>query len=116
MKALTIILMALFLSAGVAAAQDLTGFTTMNYPGPGVSPDNAKRAPNPNVVLKPKMGGIFVDGAKYGAVMISPFAPASYGIGQKYLAAPSTGTDLQHESAAAAHRDTGGVKVVTFEF
>lgn len=114
MKTLTSLLAILVLSAGWAMAQDVTGFRAPNQPG--VSPESSKRAPNPNVVLQPKLGGVFVDGGKYGPVMISPTAPAEYGMGEKYLAAPSTRWDLQHESGPASHRDTGGIKLFTFEF
>jgi hypothetical protein len=117
------------LSAGFAAAQDLNGLAITSSPGnssdvtgfhvtqaPGISPDAAKSFPNPKVVPKPQLGGIFVDGAKYGWLMISPGAPASYGIGEKYLAAPSSRSDLAHESGQAAHHDAGGIKLFTFEF
>jgi hypothetical protein len=114
MKTLTTVLAVLALSAGFAAAQDITGFRAPNQPG--VSPESSKGFPNPNVVLKPKLGGVFVDGGKYGPVMISPAAPASYGMGEKYLAAPSTRWDLQHESGPSAHHDAGGIKLFTFEF
>ena len=114
MKLLTMFFAVFLLSTGWGAAQDLTGFKAPNQPG--MSPESSKRAPNPNVVLKPKLGGVFVDGGTYGTVMISPTAPASYGNGEKYLAAPSTRTDLQHESGPAAHRDTGGIKLFTLEF
>ena len=114
MKSVTIFLAVLALSAGFAAAQDLTGFVAPY--NPSIHPESTRVAPNPNVVLKPKLGGIFVDGAKYGWVMVSPGAPASYGMGEKYLSAPSSGTDLQHESGQAAHRDAGGLKLLSFEF
>lgn len=114
MKTLTTALAVLALSVGLAMAQDVTGFRAPNQPG--VSPESSKRAPNPNVVLTPKLSGVFVDGGKYGPVMISPAAPASYGIGEKYMAAPSTRWDLQHESGPAAHRSTGGMKLFSFEF
>jgi hypothetical protein len=115
MKMLTTFLTVLALSAGLAAAQDLTGFATQpGYNAPGVS--TAKTAPNPKVILKPQFGGIFVDGAKYGTILISPSAPASYGIGEKYLSAPDTMYDLMHESGPAAHHDAGGLKLLTFEF
>src|SRR5438067_2117008 len=112
MKTLTNLLAILVLSAGVAAAQDVTGFKAPQSPG---SAQSSKNPPNPHVVLKPRVGGVFVDGAKYGTVMISPTAPAEYGIGEKYLAAPSSRYDLAHESAQAAHRDAGGIKLLTFE-
>jgi hypothetical protein len=114
MKILTTVLAVLALSANIAAAQDVTGFRAPSQPG--VSPESSKNFPNPHPDLRPKTGGIFVDGGKYGPVMISPAAPASYGMGEKYLAAPSTRWDLQHESGPAAHRDTGGMKLFTFEF
>jgi hypothetical protein len=136
MKTLTSVLAVLVLSAGYAAAQDLsqetshvrpvtsspatahdlTGFEAPNTPGPDVTSATIKTPPNPHVVLKPKLGGIFVDGAKYGTIMISPGAPASYGMGEKYLSAPSSNWDLQGESGPAAHRDTGGMKLFTIEF
>ncbi len=75
-----------------------------------------KTPPNPHPDLKPRTGGVFVDGVKYGTVMISPTAPAEYGMGEKYLAAPSQTRDLQHESGRAAHRDAGGLKLFSFEF
>jgi hypothetical protein len=97
-----------------ATAHDVSGFTAKNYPG--VSPEQANRAPNPNVVLKPKLGGVVTDGVKYGPEIISPGAPASWGNGEKYLSAPSSTTDLKHESGPAAHRDSGGLKLFTIEF
>jgi hypothetical protein len=99
-----------------SSAHDVTGFVAPSTPGPGISPQSMKTPPNPNVVLKPKLGGVFVDGVKYGTVMISPTAPASYGIGEKYLSAPSPSYDLQHESGPAAHREAGGMKLFSLEF
>jgi hypothetical protein len=100
-----------------STAHDVTGFVSPSYaPGPGVSPDAMKTAPNLHPNLKPKTGGIFVDGVEYGPVLISPTAPARYGLGEKYLAAPSTTYDLQHETGLAAHRDTGGFKLFSIEF
>ena len=112
MKTLTSFLAVLALSAGLAAAQDVTGFKAPNTLGPTES----SKAPNPHVVLKPQLGGVFVDGAKYGTVLISPSAPASYGIGEKYLAAPSSRYDLERECGRAAHHDAGGIKLFTLEF
>lgn len=114
MKTLTTFLAVLALSTGLAAAQahDVTGFTAKQTPGSTTS----KGFPNPHVVLKPQLGGIFVDGGKYGPVMISPTAPAEYGIGEKYLSAPNSRYDLAHESGPAAHRDAGGMKLFTLEF
>ncbi len=114
MKTLTNLLAILVLSAGFATAQDITGFRAPSQPG--IGPASSKGFPNPNVVLKPKLGGVFVDGGKNGPVMISPTASAEYGIGEKYLAAPSTRQDLQHESGRAAHRDAGGIKLFSLEF
>jgi hypothetical protein len=135
MKTLTILVSVLLLTAGSAYAQsagpgvsynstsgtsgrasgsDVTGFSARTYPG--MSPEQANRAPNPNVVLKPKLGGAVTDGVKYGTVMISPTAPAEYGIGEKYLSAPDARYDLDHESGPAAHRDTGGIKLFSLEF
>jgi hypothetical protein len=114
MKMFTTFIAVLALSAGLATAQDVTGFSSKaGYNAPGTT---SKGFPNPNVVLKPQLGGIFVDGAKYGTVMISPGASASYGIGAKYLSAPSSREDLAHESGPAAHRDTGGFKLFSIEF
>src|SRR5471032_1240954 len=93
MKTLTTFLMVFALSASLAAAQDLTGFASRpgyNAPSTPGTPVNSKGFPNPNVVLKPRLGGVFVDGAKYGTILISPSAPDSYGVGEKYLAAPSS--------------------------
>lgn len=101
-------------SANSSPGRDVTGFTTKN--APAINPDAAKLAPNPHVVLKPRLGGVFTDGAKYGTQMINPAAPSEYGYGEKYMAAPSTREDLQHESALAAHRDTGGFKLFSLEF
>ncbi|MCE0523231.1 MAG: hypothetical protein LV480_10010 [Methylacidiphilales bacterium] len=115
MKTLTTLLAVLALSAGLAAAQDVTGFSYKpGYNAPGTL--NSKGFPNPNAPLKPQLGGVFVDLAKYGPVLISPTAPTSYGIGEKYLSAPSSREDLQHESTRAAHRDTGGIKFFSIEF
>ncbi len=94
---------------------DVTGFKS-GYQSPAYNSKTPATPPNPNPVLKPKAGGVFVDGVKNGWVMISPAAPASYGMGEKYLAAPSSRADLAHESAYAAHRDTGGIKLLTWEF
>ena len=100
------------LSSGLASAQDVTGFKAPKELGPVES----SKAPNPHPDLRPQLGGVFVDGAKYGTILISPTAPASYGIGEKYLAAPSSRPDLERESAQAAHHDAGGIKVFTIEF
>jgi hypothetical protein len=97
-----------------ATAQDVNGFTAKKYPG--FSTTEANRAPNPNVVLKPRVTGIFVDGAKYGTEIISPTAPDSWGMGEKYLSAPSPSRDLEHEDYHAAHRDAGGLKLFSLEF
>jgi hypothetical protein len=112
MKTLTAFLVVLAFSASLAAAQDVTGFKSPNQLGPSES----SKAPNPHPVLKPQLGGIFVDGAKYGTQLINPCAPASYGIGEKYLAAPSSREDPLQESGRAAHRDAGGMKLFTIEF
>ena len=100
------------LTAGLAAAQDVTGFRAPNQLGPSES----SKAPNMHPNLTPRLGGVFVDGAKYGTVLISPSAPASYGIGEKYLSAPSSRYDLERESGPAAHHDAGGIKLFTLEF
>ena len=136
MKTLTSILGVLILSTGFAMAQDLsnsaersqpatsspatahdvTGFVAPSTVGPGLTQESSKRFPNTHPDLRPKLGGVFVDGGKYGPVMISPWAPASYGMGEKYLAAPSPSYDVQHESGPAAHRPAGGLKLLSFEF
>src|ERR1035437_10134631 len=106
MKTLTTFLMVLALSAVLATAQDVTGFKAPNQLGPSQS----SKAPNLHPHLSPQLGGVFVDGPKYGTQLINPAAPASYGIGAKYLSAPSSRYDLMHESGRAAHRDAGGIK------
>jgi hypothetical protein len=136
MKTLTSALAVLLLSAGWALAQDnsniaertqtstsapstardYTGFVSPNTPGPGLAPEATRRLPNPHPDLRPRVGGVFVDGAKYGTVMISPTAPSEYGMGEKYLAAPSASYDLEHESGPAAHRPAGGLKLFSLEF
>ncbi len=98
-------------------AHDVTGFSAPTYaPGPGISPNAMKTPANPHPDLKPRLGGVFVDGVKYGTVMISPTAPLTLGMGEKYLSAPSQTQDLQHESGTAAHRDSGGLKLFSLEF
>ena len=104
-------------TAPSAPGHDVTGFMAPSWaPGPGYNEKDLKTPPNIHPDLKPKLGGIFVDGAKYGPEIISPTAPLSWGMGEKYLSAPSTGTDLQHETGPAAHRDTGGFKLFSLEF
>jgi len=102
-------------SPGSAAGADVTGFKAPAQLGPSES-SKGLRMPNPHPNLRPQLGGVFVDGAKYGAQLINPAAPASYGMGEKYLAAPSSREDLMHESGRAAHHDAGGIKVFTLEF
>jgi hypothetical protein len=131
MKMWTKFLAVLILSAGVASAQDLSGNANNSVSGvtgksdvggfqapETLGPKNTKgfSMPNPHPDLSPKLGGIFVDGAKYGTQLINPAAPASYGMGEKYLSAPSSTADLQHESGPAAHRQSGGLKLFSFEF
>ena len=127
MKTLLSLVTVLLLSAGYASAQDVNSVNTTSthssassdvtgFRAPSSNYNSQSSKPNPNVILKPKTGGVFVDGAKEGWVIISPAAPASYGMGEKYLSAPSTRADLQHESAYAAHRDTGGIKLFSIEF
>ena len=114
MKTLTTMLAVLALSAVLASAQDVTGFRAPKELGPTTE---SSKAPNMHPDLRPQLGGVFVDGAKYGTQLINPAAPASYGMGEKYLSAPSgSGQDLQHESGPAAHHDAGGIKLFTFEF
>jgi hypothetical protein len=100
-----------------APGHDVTGFMAPTWaPGPGYNEKDLKTPPNIHPDLKPKAGGIFVDGVKYGPEIISPAAPLTWGMGEKYLSAPSTGWDLQHETGPAAHRDTGGFKLFSLEF
>lgn len=99
--------------SGINNGADVTGFTAPSKLGPG---SESSKAPNPHPDLRPQLGGVFVDGAKYGTVMISPTAPASYGYGEKYLSAPSANVDVLHESGPAAHRQSGGLKLFSLEF
>ena len=99
-------------TAGTASGSDITGFHSPQTLGPAPS----AAMPNPHVILKPQLGGVFVDGAKYGTMLISPTAPASYGMGEKYLSAPDPRYDLERESGRAAHHDTGGIKLFSLEF
>jgi hypothetical protein len=99
-----------------STAHDITGFSAPGTVAPALSTESSKTPPNPHPDLRPRLGGIFTDGLKYGAVMIAPGAPAEYGMGEKYLSAPSQTYDLQHETGPAAHRDSGGFKLFTFEF
>ena len=96
-------------------AADVTGFQSQKELGPSGVNESSK-FPNIHPDLRPRVGGIFVDAGKYGAQLINPAAPASYGNGEKYLSAPSSGADLKNESANAAHRDAGGFKLFTWEF
>ena len=113
MKTLTTFLAVLALSVTLAAAQDVTGFQAPKTLGPSQS----SKAPNIHPDLRPQLGGVFIDGAKYGTQLINPAAPASYGIGEKYLSAPSdSGQDVQHMSGPAGHHDSGGIKLFTLEF
>jgi hypothetical protein len=130
MKTLTALMVALALSATWAVAQDLSG--NANHPAsPGsaagadvtgfrspttLGPSESSKFPNTHPDLRPQLGGGFVDGAKYGTQLINPCAPASYGMGEKYLSAPSDRYDLERESGRAAHHDAGGIKLFTFEF
>lgn len=98
-----------------ASAHDVTGFYAP-HSAPAINPESTKAYPNPHPDLRPRTGGVFTDGVKYGPVMISPAAPPEYGMGEKYLSAPSESYDLQHESGPAAHRPAGGLKLFTLEF
>ena len=130
MKTLTGLLGVFLLSAGIVGAQDLNSFSQAtphvsgqsditgyryNY-APGYNAAAAKAPPNPKVILKPTVGGIFVDGAKYGWTIISPLAPITWGNGEKYMSAPDPRYDLLQESGPAAHRQSGGFKLFSFEF
>jgi hypothetical protein len=102
-------------SANQKTGHDITGFSS-KWSGPGLTQKQIYTPPNPNVVLKPRAAGATVAIYHYGPVMLSPVAPASYGIGERYLAAPDSRYDLDHESGPAAHRDTGGIKLFSLEF
>jgi hypothetical protein len=131
MKTLTAFLTVFAVSITLASAQDLsgnanrsvasaatgggdvTGFRAPKELGPSTE---SSKAPNMHPNLQPQLGGVFVDGAKYGTQLINPAAPASYGMGEKYLSAPDSTYDLMHESGPAAHHDAGGIKVFSLEF
>jgi hypothetical protein len=134
-KSLSALLASLALCTSLAVAQDLSNSPTRlesatsapstahdvnGFYAPGSAPalnsEAMKKFPNPHPDLRPRAGGIFTDGGKYGTVMISPFAPSEYGMGEKYLAAPSPSYDVQHESGPAAHRPAGGLKLFSWEF
>jgi hypothetical protein len=130
MKMLTAFLAVMAFSVGVAAAQDLSG--NANRPAAGgtstgsdvtgfrapttLGPSESTKAPSMHPNLSPQLGGVFVDGGKYGTQLINPAAPASYGMGEKYLSAPDSTYDLERESGRAAHHDAGGIKLFTLEF
>jgi len=130
MKTLTTFLTVLALSFGVASAQDISGnanrpvsetakgadVTGFRAPAELGPTSESSKAPNMHPDLTPKLGGIFVDGAKYGTQLINPAAPASYGMGEKYLSAPDARYDLERETGRAAHHDTGGFKLFSLEF
>jgi len=132
MKTLLSLFVAVGLTFGVAAAQDLSGNANNSVAGTRAGTDisgfkspsalnqttnESSKFPNTHPNLAPRLGGVLVDGStKYGAELINPAAPDSYGYGGKYLSAPSSMYDLQHESGPAAHRDAGGIKLFSFEF
>jgi len=92
---------------------DVTGFHAAKELGPT---NESSKPPNMHPNLKPQLGGVLVDGAKYGAQLINPAAPASYGLGEKYLSAPDSSYDLMHESGRVGHHDAGGIKLFSLEF
>ena len=94
---------------------DVTGFSNP-YTGPGRTKESIERSPNLHPNLKPQPGGVATDIVKYGPVMLSPAAPASYGMGEHYLSAPDPRQDVAHETGPAAHRDSGGFKLFSLEF
>ena len=132
MKTLLSLFVAVGLTFGVAAAQDLSGNANNSVAGTRAgtdisgfhspaqlnqTPSESSKFPNTHPNLKPQLGGILVDGpTKYGGELINPAATESYGYGEKYLSAPSSTYDLQHESGPAAHRDAGGFKLFSIEF
>jgi hypothetical protein len=131
MKMMLSLFAAVALTAGVASAQDVSGNSNNSVAGthPGVDvggfrapaeigpgPVESSKFPNPHPDLKPKLGGVFVDATKYGYQLVNPGAPASYGMGEKYLAAPSSRADIERASGVAAHHDAGGIKFFSLEF
>jgi len=128
MKSLLSLFVAVGLTFGVAAAQDLSGNANNSVAGTRAgtdisgfhspatlnqTPTESSKFPNTHPNLKPQLGGILVDGpTKFGAELINP----ADGYGEKYLSAPSSTYDLQHESGPAAHRDAGGFKLFSIEF
>ncbi len=132
MKSLLSLFVAVGLTFGVAAAQDLSGNANNSVAGirPGTdisgfkapstlnqTTNESSKFPNVHPNLAPRVGGVVYDGTtKYGAELINPAASPGYGYGEKYLTAPSSTYDLQHESGPAAHRDAGGIKVFSIEF
>jgi hypothetical protein len=129
MKTLTMLVTVLVLSARFAGAQDLSGNANQSvatvksggdltgFKAPSeLGPTQSSKSPNIHPDLRPQLGGVFVDGGKYGTQLINPCAPASYGMGEKYLTAPDTRYDLERESGRAAHHDAGGIKLFSIEF
>ena len=123
--------MAVGLTFGVAVAQDLSGNANNSVGGvkDGVdvngfkapstlnqAPSQSSKFPNTHPDLRPKLGGIFVDGDQVRHAIDQSLAPAGYGMGEKYLTAPSSTYDLKHESGPAAHRSAGGLKLFSLEF
>jgi hypothetical protein len=102
-------------SPQTAVSHDVTGFSNP-YTGPGVTKESVSRPPNMHPNLKPALGGAGTATAKYGPVMLSPLAPASYGMGERYLSAPDPRADTAHECGPAAHRDSGGIKLFSIDF
>jgi hypothetical protein len=98
-----------------ATAHDVTGFSNP-YTGPEKTQDTINRPPNMHPNLKPQPGGVATAIYKHGAVMVSPFAPASYGMGEAYLSAPDPRYDVSHQPGPSAHRDSGGFKLFSIEF
>jgi hypothetical protein len=98
-----------------AVAHDVTGFSNP-YTGPEKTNDSINRPPNMHPNLKAQPGGVATAIYKHGAVMVSPAAPASYGMGEAYLSAPDPRVDVERESGRAAHRDSGGLKLFSIEF
>jgi hypothetical protein len=81
------------------------------------------------VNLSPRPTGVFADAPHAGFQLISPFAPARYGNGEKYAAWPTgsvvsfhlpdgpSGTrQVDHVPGPGANRDAGGIKLFGFEF
>ncbi|PTY02341.1 hypothetical protein DB346_09530 [Verrucomicrobia bacterium LW23] len=71
---------------------------------------------NPQPDLSPEETGAGTAVWKKGPVMISPFAPARYGMGSKYLAAAPFPRDAAQDNANEARYTFGGIKLFGYDF